>query len=71
MVNYGLDFTKSMEGFQGSYGYRAASYVFKSAWNIPIIIFAGAFAIFSSVLASISPSKMAVKKTIAEAFRFE
>ncbi len=70
MVNHGLDFTKALEGFSGSFGYRS-TFIFKSAWNPSIMIFSGLLAIVASVVASIAPSRLAVKKTIADALRFE
>ncbi len=70
MVQYGIDMTSMMQDIDGTYGYRFKG-VMKSAWSIKAIVIASIIAMVSAVVSSIAPSRMAVKKSITDALRFE
>jgi ABC-type lipoprotein release transport system permease subunit len=70
MVNYGLDFSAMTEASGGDIGYRVAG-VFRSAWNIPVIIGAGIIAPILSSCMAFFPTRRALKMPITESLRFE
>jgi ABC-type lipoprotein release transport system permease subunit len=70
MVNYGVDFSAMTEAAGGDIGYRIAG-VFRSAWNIPVIIVAGIAATILASCMAFFPTRRALKMPITESLRFE
>jgi len=70
MVKYGLDFTAMGDLLSNGIGFRTTA-VFRSVWNIPIIIGSGIVATLLSSFVAYFPTRRAVKKPITESLRFE
>jgi ABC-type lipoprotein release transport system permease subunit len=70
MVNYGIDFTAMTEATGGDIGYRVTG-IFRSAWNIPVIIGAGIAATILASCMAFFPTRRALKMPITESLRFE
>jgi ABC-type lipoprotein release transport system permease subunit len=70
MVNYGIDFSAMTEATGGDIGYRVAG-VFRSAWNIPVIIGSGIAATILASCMAFFPTRRALKMPITESLRFE
>jgi ABC-type lipoprotein release transport system permease subunit len=70
MVNTGLDFTAMTETMGGDIGYRVAG-VFRSAWNIPVIIGSGIIATILASCMAFFPTRKALKMPVTESLRFE
>ncbi|MDR2630737.1 MAG: FtsX-like permease family protein [Spirochaetaceae bacterium] len=70
MVKYGLDFTAMTESMGGDIGYRLTG-VFRSAWNIPVIIGSGIIAPILASCMAFFPTRRALKMPITESLRFE
>jgi ABC-type antimicrobial peptide transport system permease subunit len=70
MVKYGLDFSSMTEFAGGDIGYRVTG-VFRSAWNIPVIIGAGIVAVILASCMAFFPTRRALKMPITESLRFE
>jgi ABC-type lipoprotein release transport system permease subunit len=70
MVKYGLDFTAMTESVGGDIGYRVTG-VFRSAWNVPVIIGSGIAATILAAGMAFFPTRRALKMPITESLRFE
>jgi ABC-type antimicrobial peptide transport system permease subunit len=70
MVKYGLDFTAMTESMGGDIGYRLTG-VFRSAWNIPVIIGSGIAATILASCMAFFPTRWALNMPITESLRFE
>jgi ABC-type lipoprotein release transport system permease subunit len=70
MVNYGLDFTALTESMGGDIGYRVTG-VFRSAWNIPVIVGSGIAATILAACMAFFPTRRALKMPVTESLRFE
>ncbi|MHB9296461.1 putative ABC transport system permease protein [Pillotina sp. SPG140] len=70
MVKYGIDFSALIEQMEGDFGYRITG-LFRSAWNIPVIIGSGIAATMLSAIVAYIPSRRAVSLPITESLRFE
>jgi ABC-type lipoprotein release transport system permease subunit len=70
MVNTGIDFTAMTEAAGGDIGYRVAG-VFRSMWNIPVIIGSGIIATVLASCMAFFPTRKALKMPVTESLRFE
>jgi len=70
VVVHGFDFSAISEVMTDGIGFRTTA-VFRSTWNIPVIIASGIVATVLSSLVAILPTRRAVKKPITESLRFE
>jgi ABC-type lipoprotein release transport system permease subunit len=70
MVNHGIDFTAMTEIMGGDIGYRVNG-VFRSAWNVPVIIGTGIAATVLSACMAFFPTRRALKMPVTESLRFE
>ncbi|MDR1250717.1 MAG: FtsX-like permease family protein [Treponema sp.] len=70
MVNSGLDFTGMTESMGGDIGYRVTG-VFRSAWNLPVIIGSGITAAILSACTAFFPTRRALKMPVTESLRFD
>jgi ABC-type lipoprotein release transport system permease subunit len=70
MVKYGIDFSSMTESMNGDIGYRIMG-VFRSVWNIPVIIGSGVVATILSACMAYIPTRRALKLPITESLRFE
>ncbi|GHV43354.1 ABC transporter permease [Spirochaetia bacterium] len=70
MVKYGIDFSQMMGSLNGNMGYRVNG-VFRSAWNVPVIICTGIIAVLLSSLTAFLPTRRTLKMPITESLRFE
>ena len=70
MVKYGIDFSAMGDVLSDGLGFRTTA-VFRSMWNVPVIIGSGIIATLLSSCMAYFPTKRAVKKPITESLRFE
>jgi ABC-type lipoprotein release transport system permease subunit len=70
MVKYGLDFTRMTESMGGDIGYRVTG-IFRSAWNIPVIVGSGIVAPILAACMAFFPTRRALKMPVTESLRFE
>jgi ABC-type antimicrobial peptide transport system permease subunit len=70
MVKYGLDFTGLTESMGGDIGYRVTG-VFRSAWNVPVIIGSGIAATVIAACTAFFPTRRALKMPVTESLRFD
>ncbi|MDR3000156.1 MAG: FtsX-like permease family protein [Fibromonadaceae bacterium] len=70
MVKYGLDFSEMREAMGADASFRVAS-LFRSTWNISVIIGAGVAATLLSACMAFFPTRRAVKMPITDSLRFE
>ena len=70
MVKYGIDFTGIGNLMSDGIGFRTIA-VFRSTWNIPVIIISGAAATLLASLVAIFPVHRALKMPITDSLRFE
>lgn len=70
MVNYGIDFSAMGDLMEGGIGFRTTA-VFRSVWNVPVIIGSGVVATLLASFMAFFPTKRAVKKPITDSLRFE
>jgi ABC-type lipoprotein release transport system permease subunit len=70
MVTYGVDFSAMTEAMGGDIGYRVTG-VFRSTWNIPVIIGSGIAATILASCMAFFPTRRALKMPITESLRFE
>jgi ABC-type lipoprotein release transport system permease subunit len=70
MVKYGIDFSAMGDVLGGGIGFRTTA-IFRSTWNVGVIIGSGIVATVVSSLMAIVPTRKAVKKPITESLRFE
>jgi ABC-type lipoprotein release transport system permease subunit len=70
MVKHGLDFSAMANAMDGNIGYRTTG-VFRSTWNVPVIIASGIVATLVSAGAAFFPIRRALKMAITDSLRFE
>jgi ABC-type lipoprotein release transport system permease subunit len=70
MVETGIDFSAMGDLLGGGIGFRTTA-IFRSMWNVPVIIGSGVAATLLSAFMAILPTLRAVKKPITESLRFE
>jgi ABC-type lipoprotein release transport system permease subunit len=70
MVKYGIDFTGIGNLMSDGIGFRTMA-VFRSMWNIPVIIGSGVVATLLASLVAILPTRRALKMPITNSLRFE
>ncbi|MCL2266202.1 MAG: FtsX-like permease family protein [Treponema sp.] len=70
MVKYGIDFSAIGNLMSDGIGFRTTA-VFRSTWNIPVIIGSGIVATLLASLVAIFPVRRAVKMPITSSLRFE
>ena len=70
VVKYGFDFIAMAEILEGGIGFRTTG-IFRSVWNIPVIIGTGIIATLLSSCIAFFPIRKALKMQITESLRFE
>jgi ABC-type lipoprotein release transport system permease subunit len=70
MARYGLDFTGLTESMGGDIGYRVTG-IFRSAWNIPVIIGSGIAAPILAACTAFFPTRRALKLPVTDSLRFD
>jgi ABC-type lipoprotein release transport system permease subunit len=70
MVKYGIDVSAMADSLGGGVGFRVAA-LFRSMWNIPVIIGSGVIATLLAACMAYFPTRRAVKMPITESLRFE
>jgi ABC-type lipoprotein release transport system permease subunit len=70
MVKYGIDYSAALEAMGGDMGYRVNG-LFRSAWNVPVIVGTGVAAMVISAVTAYFPTKRALKMPITDSLRFE
>jgi len=71
MVKYGMDFSAMADVMGGSgIGFRTTS-LFRSMWNVPVIIGSGVIATLVASCMAFFPTRRALKMPITESLRFE
>ncbi|WP_461246218.1 ABC transporter permease [Treponema sp. R6D11] len=70
MVKTGIDFSAMADTLSGGIGFRTTA-IFRSMWNIPVIIGSGIVATLLSSLVAYFPTRRALKSPITESLRFE
>jgi ABC-type lipoprotein release transport system permease subunit len=70
VVTYGFDFSAMADTLSGGIGFRTTG-LFRSVWDIPLIINTGIVATLLSACMAFFPTRRAVKMTIANSLRFE
>jgi len=70
MVKTGVDFSAMADTLSGGIGFRTTA-IFRSSWNIPVIIGSGIVATLLSSFVAFFPIHRALKKPITESLRFE
>jgi ABC-type lipoprotein release transport system permease subunit len=70
LVRYGIDYSAMVDAMNGNIGYRVTG-VFRSAWNVPVIIVSGIIATLVSAGAAFFPIRRALKMGITDSLRFE
>ena len=70
MVKYGIDFSAMGDLMDGGIGFRTTA-IFRSMWNVPVIVGSGMVATLLSSFMAFFPARRAVKKPITESLRFE
>jgi len=70
MVETGFDFSAMGDLMDGAIGFRTTA-IFRSMWNVPLIIGTGIAATLLSSFMAFFPTRRAVKKPITESLRFE
>jgi ABC-type lipoprotein release transport system permease subunit len=70
MVEYGVDFSAMADTLSGGIGFRTTA-IFRSMWNIPLIIRTGIVATLLSACMAFFPTYKAVRMPITDSLRFE
>jgi ABC-type lipoprotein release transport system permease subunit len=70
VVKYGFDFSSMAETLSDGIGFRTTG-LFRSVWDIPLIIGSGIAATLFSSLMAFFPTRRAVKMPITDSLRFE
>lgn len=70
MVKYGIDVSAMGDALGGGIGFRVTA-LFRSMWNLPVIIGSGIFATLLSSLMAFFPIGRALKMPITDSMRFE
>ncbi|MCL1837669.1 MAG: FtsX-like permease family protein, partial [Treponema sp.] len=69
MVKYGLDFSDMADTLGGGIGFRTTG-LFRSVWNVPVIIGSGLAATILSAFMALFPTRRALKMPITDSLRF-
>jgi ABC-type lipoprotein release transport system permease subunit len=70
MVKYGFDFSAMADTLSGGVGFRTTG-LFRSVWNVPMIIGAGIAGTLLASFMAYFPTRKAVKMPITDSLRFE
>ena len=70
MVKYGIDFSAMADTLSGGIGFRTTG-IFRSVWNIPLILGTAIVATLLSSLVAIFPTRKALKMPVTDSLRFE
>jgi ABC-type lipoprotein release transport system permease subunit len=70
MVAHGIDFSAMADTLSGGIGFRTTG-LFRSVWDIPLIIRTGVIATLLASCMAFFPTRRAIKMTIANSLRFE
>jgi len=70
MVKYGIDFSAMADTVSGGIGFRTTG-VFRSVWNVPLVIGTGIAATLLSSCMAFFPTRRALKMPITDSLRFE
>ena len=70
VVKYGIDFTAMADTLSGGIGFRTTG-IFRSMWNVPLIIGTGIIATLLASFMAFLPTRKAIKMPISESMRFE
>ena len=70
MVKYGIDFSAMADTLSGGIGFRTTG-LFRSVWNVPLIIGSGIVATLLASFMAFFPTRKALKMPITESLRFE
>jgi ABC-type lipoprotein release transport system permease subunit len=70
MVKYGIDFSAMADTLSGGIGFRTTG-IFRSVWNIPLMIGTGIVATLIASFMAFFPTRKAVKMPITDSLRFE
>jgi ABC-type lipoprotein release transport system permease subunit len=70
MVMHGIDYSEMVQAMGGDLGYRVNG-VYRSAWNVPVIIATGIIAVVLSSVTAFFPTRRALEMPITESLRFE
>ncbi|MDR0494285.1 MAG: FtsX-like permease family protein [Treponema sp.] len=70
MVRYGIDFSSMSDVLSNGIGFRTTG-LFRSAWNVPVIIGSGIMATLLAAFMALIPTRKALKMPITESLRFE
>jgi hypothetical protein len=70
VVKYGIDFSAMADTLSGGIGFRTTG-LFRSVWNVPVIIGAGIVGTLLSSFMAFFPTRKAVKMPITDSLRFE
>jgi ABC-type lipoprotein release transport system permease subunit len=70
VVKYGIDFSSVADTLSGGIGFRTTG-IFRSVWNIPLIIGSGIIATLLASCMAFFPTRRALKLPITESLRFE
>jgi ABC-type lipoprotein release transport system permease subunit len=71
MVKYGMNFGSMVESLDGQVAGLRSTSVYRSMWDIPLIIGTGVITTVLSSLMAFLPTRQAVKMEITESLRFE
>jgi len=70
MVEYGIDFSAMADTLSGGIGFRTTG-IFRSVWNILLIIGTGIVATLLASCMAFFPTRKALKMPITDSLRFE
>ena len=70
VVKYGIDFSAMADILSGGIGFRTTG-IFRSVWNIPLIIGSGIVATLLASCMAFFPTRKALKMPITDSLRFE
>jgi hypothetical protein len=70
VVKYGFDFSAMADSLSGGVGFRTTG-LFRSVWNVPMIIASGAVGTLLASFMAYFPTRNAVKMRITDSLRFE
>jgi ABC-type antimicrobial peptide transport system permease subunit len=70
VVKTGFDFSAMADTLSGGIGFRTTG-IFRSVWNIPLIIGTGIVATLLSSCMAFFPTRKALKMPITDSLRFE
>jgi ABC-type lipoprotein release transport system permease subunit len=70
MVKYGIDFSAMADTLGGGIGFRTTG-LFRSVWNLSVIIGSGVTATLLAAVMALIPTRRALKMPITESLRFD